>query len=395
MKIIFHIDVNNAFLSWSALYLLKNGYETDIRNIPSAIGGDEETRHGIILAKSEIAKKYGVQTAETIHSAKLKCHDLQIFPPNYDFYKEQSRKLYEYFQTITPDVERFSIDECFLDLSNTNYLYDDILELAYRIKNEIKTKFMFTVNIGIGNNKLCAKMAGDFSKPDKVHTLFNNEIKAKMWPLPIEDLLFIGKSSSKKLRELNINTIGELATYDEVKLRKYFKNNAKFMIEYANGKDSSKVISKHDTSKSISFSETLIKDTDDIAFLKKKILNMIEKIGISLRKKKLYAQTIALTFKDNNFVSFSHQKKLYNPTNNTMNLYKSAIELFNNVYNHELIRNIGVRVSDLVVTKNTQVSLFNNNELDKENEIIQEVLDNINLKYEDIKIMPAVFYENK
>lgn len=395
MKIIFHIDVNNAFLSWSALYLLKNGYETDIRNIPSAIGGDEETRHGIILAKSEIAKKYGVKTAETIHSAKLKCHDLQIFPPNYEFYKEQSRKLYEYFQTITPDVERFSIDECFLDLSNTNYLYDDILELAYRIKNEIKTKFLFTVNIGIGNNKLCAKMAGDFSKPDKVHTLFNNEIKAKMWPLPIEDLLFIGKSSSKKLRELNINTIGELATYDEVKLRKYFKNNAKFMIEYANGKDSSKVISKHDTSKSISFSETLIKDTDDIAFLKKKILNMIEKIGISLRKKKLYAQTIALTFKDNNFVSFSHQKKLYNPTNNTMNLYKYAIELFNNVYNHELIRNIGVRVSDLVVSKNTQVSLFNNNELDKENEIIQEVLDNINLKYEDIKIMPAVFYENK
>ena len=209
MNIIFHIDVNNAFLSWTAVSMLKEGYSVDIRTIPSVIAGDETKRHGIVLAKSDIAKKYDIKTAETLHSARMKCKNLKIFPPKFSYYKEISDQLYAYYLTFTPDVERFSIDECFLDLSNTNFLYDDILELAYKMKEEIKNKFGFTVNIGIGNNKLCAKMAGDFSKPDKVHTLFQNEIPTKLWPLPIEDLLFIGKSSSKELRNININTIND------------------------------------------------------------------------------------------------------------------------------------------------------------------------------------------
>ena len=268
MNIIFHVDVNNAFLSWSAVYLLKNGYKEDIRLIPSVIAGDEAKRHGIVLAKSEVAKKYGIKTAETLHSARLKCKNLEVFKPNFEFYKETSDKLYEYFLSFTPDVERFSIDECFLDLSNTTLLYDDVLELAYHMKNEIKDKFGFTVNIGIGNNKLCAKMAGDFSKPDKVHTLFNNEIKDKLWPLPVEDLLFVGKSSSQELRNIGIKTIGDLAHCDESLLRKHFKNRSKFMIEYANGIDDSKVISKTGKNKCISFSETLEFDTNDKEFLK-------------------------------------------------------------------------------------------------------------------------------
>ena len=310
MNIIFHIDVNNAFLSWSAVYLLKQGYKEDIRKIPSVIAGDESKRHGIVLAKSDISKKYGIKTAETLHSARMKCKNLQVFPPNRDYYLEISNKLYEYYLTYTPDVERYSIDECFLDLSNTSYLYDDILYLAYKIKDEIKEKYGFTVNIGIGNNKLCAKMAGDFSKPDKVHTLFLDEIKTKMWPLPIEDLLYIGKSSSNTLRKLNINTIGDLANYDPTILKKYFKNNTNFMIEYANGIDDSKVISKNGKNKSISLSETLEFDTNDSKFLKKKLLIMCEKIGANLRRENLYAKTIAITIKTNYFKSYSHQKKI-------------------------------------------------------------------------------------
>lgn len=393
MNIIFHIDVNNAFLSWSAVYMLKNGYHEDIRLLPSVIAGDEEKRHGIVLAKSNIAKKYGIKTAETLWSARNKCKNLQVFPPNFNFYKEMSDKLYEYYLTFTPDVERYSIDECFLDLSNTNYLYDDILLLAYKMKEEIKEKFGFTVNIGIGNNKLCAKMAGDFSKPDKVHTLFSNEIKEKMWPLPIDDLLYIGKSSSKTLRSLGITTIGELANYDVNLLRKYFKNNSTFMHEYANGIDDAKVISKNGKNKSISFSETLEFDTNDIEYLKKKLLVMCEKIGIKLRKEKLYARTIAITIKTNYFKDYSQQKKIINETNNTMELYNNALDLLDIIVSNRLIRNIGVRVSDLVKFKSNQISLFESVDNQEKNDKIQEVLDDINNKYSDLKIMPAIFYK--
>ncbi len=392
MNIIFHIDVNNAFLSWSAVYLLQNDYKEDIREVPSVIAGDETKRHGIVLAKSEVAKKYGIKTAETLHMARTKCKNLQVFPPNFKFYKEMSNKLYEYFLTFTPDVERFSIDECFLDLSNTTLLYDDILALAYKMKNEIKENFGFTVNIGIGNNKLCAKMAGDFSKPDKVHTLFNNEIKSKLWPLPIEDLLFIGKSSSQELRKLNIKTIGDLANADPELIRKYFKNRSTFMIEYANGIDNSKVISKSGKNKCISFSETLEFDSNDKEFLKRKIMIMCEKIGLKLRKDKLFARTIAITIKTNYFKDYSHQKKLVNETNSTMELYKNALDILDITIGDNLVRNIGVRVSDLVKTKNSQISLFDNtNPLDEDK--IQEVVDDINQKYNDLKIMPAVFYK--
>ena len=178
-RLIFHIDVNNAFLSWSAVLLLKQGYRQDIRKIPSIIGGDESKRHGIVLAKSPIAKRFGVVTAETLYSAKKKCPTLQIFSSNYEWYYEKSRELMKYLSQYTPVMEQFSVDECFLDMTGTSYLYKDYIKLAYFIKDDIKKKFGYTVNVGIGNNKLCAKMASDFEKPDKVHTLLKGEIKDK------------------------------------------------------------------------------------------------------------------------------------------------------------------------------------------------------------------------
>ena len=262
------------------------------------------------------------------------------------------------------------------------------------MKEEIKEKFGFTVNIGIGNNKLCAKMAGDFSKPDKVHTLFSNEIKEKMWPLPIEDLLYVGKSSSRELRKLNIKTIGDLANFSLPILKKHFKNNATFMIQYANGIDSAKVISKSTKNKSISFSKTLEFDTNDKDFLKKKILLMCEKIGFKLREEKLYARTIAIFIKTDVFISYSHQKKLLNETNNTMELYNNALTMLDEIIANRLVRLIGVRVSDLVNFKSDQISLFSKVDNQKEDKI-QEVMDDINLKYKDLKIMPAIFYKDK
>ena len=393
-RIIFHVDVNNAFLSWTAVYLLKNGYETDIRTIPSVIGGDEEKRHGIVLAKSPVAKKYGIKTAETLYLARKKCPNVQVFSPNFDFYYEQSQNLYNYLSQYTPLIEQFSVDECFMDLTNTKYLYDDILALAYKIKDEIKNTFGFTVNVGIGNNKLCAKMASDFQKPDKVHTLFNNEIESKMWPLPIEDLLYIGKSSSAELKKIGINTIGDLAHTNVNYLQKHFKNRSIDMINSANGIDNSPVNNDISKNKCISVSSTLPEDTNNESELKKILLDMCDQVGLRARREGSFARTIAITAKTSSFRSFSKQKKVSSPTNNTMEIYNKVLEIFDELDKNELIRNIGVRLSDLTDNRQEQISLFQTNKKETDDSL-QKLVDNINSKYKNTKIMPAIFYENK
>ena len=390
MRIIFHVDVNNAFLSWTAVYLLNHGYDKDIRTIASVIGGDEEKRHGIVLAKSPVAKKYGVVTAETLYMARKKCPDLLVFPPNYDFYVEMSKKFYNYLKDYTPVIEQASIDECFLDLTGTNYLYDDVLKLAYKIKDDIKEQFGFTVNIGIANNKLCAKMASDFTKPDKVHTLFDNEIKKKMWPLPVDDLLFVGKSSSSLLHSININTIGELANTNPTILKKYFKNRVEDLINSARGIDNSKVITNYGFNKCISVSRTLEKDTSDIRKLKKILLDMSDQVGLRARRCNLFAKNIAITFKTSSFKSFSHSMTLSNSINNTLDIYNNVLLLFEKIKIDEKIRSIGVRLGDLDVKSMEQVSLFQG----KSDDNIQKLLDNINSKYHNTVLMPAIFYKN-
>ena len=391
-RIIFHVDVNNAFLSWTAHDLLEHGYDKDIRTIPSVIGGDEKLRHGIVLAKSPVAKKYGIVTAETLHSARKKCPSLEVFPANYELYMENSKKFYQYLKQYTPYVEQTSVDECFMDLSKTSYLYDDILKLAYKIKNEIKEQFGFTVNVGIGNNKLCAKMASDFEKPDKVHTLFMNEIKDKMWPLPINDLLFIGKSSSKTLMEIGIKTIGDLAKADEKKLSHYFKSRSSDMIRSANGIDDSIVDISPYQYKCISISRTLPKDTNDEKILKKMLLDMANNLGLRARKKNLFASCIAITVRTSSFRPFSHQLKLDKPINNTMDIYKYILRLFDEIDKSELVRSIGIRLGDLSNKSIEQVSLFEDK---KEDDNVQKIIDEINMKYQGAAIMPAIFYEDK
>lgn len=389
MRIIFHVDVNNAFLSWTAVKLLNSGYDKDIRTIPSVIGGDEEKRHGIVLAKSPIAKKYGVVTAETLYMAKKKCPNLLVFPPDSRYYMEMSKKFYNYLKEYTPIIEQASIDECYLDLTGTKYLYDDILKLAYKIKDDIKKNFGFTVNVGIGNSKLCAKMASDFTKPDKVHTLFDYEIEKKMWPLPIRDLLFVGKSSATTLESLNIKTIGDLAKADPNILKKHFKNMTSDLINRAKGIDNSKVITDYGLNKCISISRTLEEDTSDSKKLKKILLDMSDQVGLRARKYNLFAKNVAITFKTSSFKSYSHSMTLTNSINNTLDIYKNILILFGKINTKEKIRSIGVRLGDLSIKNSEQVSLFST----KSNDNIQKVLDNINSKYKNTVVMPAIFYE--
>lgn len=387
-RIIFHIDVNNAFLSWTAVDLLRRGYNIDIRNIPSVIGGDEESRRGIVLAKSPVAKSRGVKTAEPLFQARRKCPGLKVFPSNRPLYQEQSDLLYQYFLSLTPDVERYSIDECFLDFTGTSYLYPDYLKLAEDIRKYVNETFGITINIGIANNKLCAKMASDFEKPNKIHTLFSNEVPTKMWTLDVNDLFMVGKKSSEILHKLGIHTIGDLAHSDIFLLSKYFKNQASKMIESANGIDNSLVSSFVAKDKSISVSETLKEDIEDIKKLEEVLLYQADRVGRSARRDKVYALTIAITLKTDQFVSYSHQKKLMNPTNVTEEIYKIACSLLKNTWRGEPIRLIGIRLSDFTKDSLKQVSLF-----EKSSEVnidrLQNVIDDINDKYGNLKVMPA------
>lgn len=393
-RLIFHIDVNNAFLSWTAVDLLKKGYPIDIRTIPSVIGGDEEKRRGIVTAKSPVAKKMGVVTAEPLFMARRKCPNLKIFKGDYALFRRESDQLYRYFCGFTDKVERYSIDECFLDMTGTHFLYSDPIRLAYQMKDEIYRKFGYTVNVGIGNNKLCAKMASDFEKPNKVHTLFSHEVQIKMWPLSVSELFMVGKSSSKTLMEMGIKTIGDLAKVDVNILKRRFKSQGEMMHQYAWGIDYSPVEARSSKSKSISVTETLEKDIDSIPVLRKVLLRQADRVGKQARREKLYAKTIAVIFKTSDFVSYSHQIKLVNPTNVTEEIYKTSLQVLKNGWRGEPLRLIGIRLADFTTDNSKQVSLFDQ-EKDIHVDKIQEVIDHITDKFGEGTIIPASLKEQE
>lgn len=390
-RIVFHIDVNNAFLSWTAVLLLRKGYKQDIRKISSIICGDEKERRGIVLAKSPVAKKFGITTAETIYSAKKKCPSLQMFPPNYEWYSKNSKALFQYLSQYSPHLEQFSIDECFMELTGTTYLYKDYKQLALKIKEEIKEKFGFTVNIGIANNKLCAKMASDFEKPDKIHTLFKNEIETKLWPLDVGDLFMVGKKTKEQLNKINIYTIKDLALANESLLERHFKNQAKHLKEAAWGIDYSKVEPRKSKRDSISTTDTLKYDYTDENKLKEILFQQADDVSRQLRNQGEYASTVAVIFKNNQFVNYSAQAKLSPPSNNTKDIYNIAIKIFDENYKKDSIRLIGIRLSGFTEKKEEQISLFQaeqSTETD-ENDEFQRTIDQINNKFGKSIISPA------
>ena len=380
-KIIMHIDVNNAFLSWTAVLMLKEGYKYDIRNSYAVIGGDEASRRGIVLAKSMPAKKKGVVTGETLYAARKKCPNLKTYPPNYNFYKKMSDSMFELIRKYTPDIEQMSIDECFLDYTPVKHLYGDEIKFAYKLKKEIYDTLGFTVNVGVANNKLCAKMASDFSKPYKVHTLFKNEVKEKMWPLEVDELFGIGKKTAIKLHNLNINTIYDLAHADDKKLYKYFKNMAKDMIRSANGLGSDYVNPIADDPKGIGNETTLDHNISSKEELHQYLLALSENVTLRLRKQNKYAYVVVVTLKDKFFKRKSHQKKLVNATNITEEVYNTTKDILDEMDTEDGIRLIGVRLDNLVESSNHQTSLFESLEVREDNKALEKTVDNIKEKY--------------
>ncbi len=377
---ILHIDVNSAFLSWTAVNLLENNYTTDIRNIPSVIAGDPNKRKGIILAKSISAKKYNIHTGETIFSAMKKCPNLKIFPPDFTLYKQNHDKFISLLREYFDNIEVASIDECYIDYTNFSNLYGDVITFAYNLKKIIKQRLKFTVNIGIGDNKVLAKMASDFEKPDKVHTLFKNQIEDKLWPLDISKLFLLGKKSEEKLKNVGFKTIGDIANSNKEYMYKLLKKQGLTLFEYARGIDNSKICSSH-ILKSISSSETLLFDISDKSEAYKQLLNLSEIVAKRLRENNFFTSVISIEIKNSNFEKYSHQQKIEIPTNNSIKIYEIAKVLFDKMWKNDSIRNIGLCASSLSTSENLQMNFFS----DLENIVYNQKLKNLDVAMDNIK----------
>ena len=388
-QIIFHIDVNSAFLSWTAVEQLKQGSEVDLRTIPSIIGGNQESRHGVVLAKSVPAKKYGIVTGEPVANAFRKCPELVTAPPNHKMYHEYSERLMTFLSNYTPDIEQVSVDECYMDFTGIAHRYESPIVAAIEIKDAVYQEFGFTVNVGISTNHLLAKMASDFEKPNKVHTLFPEEIQVKMWPLPVSELYMAGRSSVEVLHKLEIRTIGELAKADPELLELHLKSHGRTLWEFANGVNGGKVIRDRVENKGIGNSTTLPKDATTEEEAKKVLLWLAETVGGRLRKEGLKAQMVSVEIKYHTFQSASHQKQLSRKTNTDKILYETACDLFRELWNGEPIRLLGIRTSKLAdETEPEQMSIFDfhdegekNAPRDEKQEKLDKALDQIRKKF--------------
>lgn len=346
-RIIFHIDVNSAFLSWEAVYRLQNSDDgIDLREIPSAVGGDRSKRHGVVLAKSVPAKAFHITTGEPLTDALKKCPSLLIVPPNHELYSEYSKAFINILREYTPDVEQYSIDEAFMDMSGTEKLWGDPVTTAHTIQNRIADELGFTVNIGISSNKLLAKMASDFQKPNRIHTLFPNEIKEKMWPLPISDLFLAGRASCLKLNTLGIHTIGDLAHANPTILKQHLKSHGEVLWNYANGRDCSPVEHTSPANKGYGNSTTVSSDICDEASARPVLLSLAETVAMRIRHNHVKITVISVTIKTYDFQTFSHQRILEHPTDVTNEIYQTACELFSELWDYKTpLRLLGISTS--------------------------------------------------
>lgn len=387
-RVIFHVDVNSAFLSWEAVENLNNGGTEDYREMLAAVGGDVESRHGIIVAKSIPTKPYGVTTGEPVVNALKKCPKLLLIKPHRDIYSKYSKALMNILKEYTDKLEQFSIDEAFLDMTGTSLLFGSPLEAADRIRNQVREELGFTVNIGISSNKLLAKMASDFTKPDRTHTLFPEEIKTKMWPLPVNDLFFVGKSSALKLNSLGIKTIGDLANFDKDTLVGIMKKHGEAMWNSANGIDDSEVIDIPSDPKGYSNETTIPYDITEASEAKQILRALTEKVARRVREDGVRVECVDVHFRFNDLTHASKQCQLPAATNITDELYENVCKLFDEKWDGTPIRLLGVRVSKIADTSFRQMSLFDNRNYEKL-EKLDQALDSIKNKYGNSAIKRA------
>lgn len=387
-RIIYHIDVNSAFLSWEAVYRLYHlGGTLDLRTIPSAVGGDQEKRHGIILAKSIPSKKYGIQTGEPVVDAKRKYPELILVPPNYELYNKSSRAFIKILERYSDKIEQYSIDEAFVDMTGCT---TEPVETAIKIKNQIHKELGFTVNVGVAENKLLAKMASDFKKPDMVHTLWKEEIPDKMWSLPVGDLFYVGHASKEKLRKMGVKTIGELANSDVRYLKSAMKSHGILIHQYANGIDNNEVITNPPPNKGYGNSLTTPKDVYDAELAKLYLLSLAETVSARLRADGAKIRVVAISLRDYNLQFTGHQTTLFTPTDLTIEIYDAACKCFDELWNGIPLRHLGIHTSQVTTEQSRQMFLFEKIDYEKQKRAEQAV-DQIRKRFGRDVIMRASF----
>ena len=388
-RLIFHVDVNSAFLSWEAVKRIKQGLP-DLREIPSCVGGDPKKRTGIVVAKSIPAKKYGVKTGEPVAMALRKCPELVCVPSDFELYVKCSRAFKDICASYAPAMESFSIDEVFLDMSGTRLIYPDPEATAREIKDKIHRELGFTVNIGISVNKLLAKMASDFEKPDKVHTLFPEEIPVKMWPLPVRELLSLGASSEKKLLEAGIRTIGDLTHKSQAEIQRLLGEKTGCQLwQYANGIDDSPVKSQKDEAKGFSVETTFEEDIVSMEQALPILLSQCDVVAARMRREGKKCTCVAVSFRTLDFKNRSHQCRLENATDVTDEIYANIRRLFRESWKGQPLRLLGVALTGLTEEEYTQMSLFEDAGERERRKKMDEALDSIRQKYGNDKITRA------
>lgn len=388
-RLIFHVDVNSAFLSWEAAKRVKQGLP-DLREIPSCIGGDPKKRTGIVVAKSIPAKKYGIQTGEPVGLALQKCPELVCVPSDFALYDRCSKAFKSICASYAPVMESFSIDEVFLDMTGTGQIYPDPIATACEIKDRIYRELGFTVNVGISTNKLLAKMASDFEKPNKVHTLYPEEVPQKMWPLPVRDLLFLGKASEKKLIQNGIHTIGDLAQANEAEIQMLLGEKSGHQLYLsANGIDDSPVKAQREEAKGISVETTFDEDIVSYKQIFPILLSQCDIVAARMRREGKKCNCVAVSFRTLEFKNKSHQRKLENPTDVTDEIYQNVKRLFQESWSGQPLRLIGVALTGLTEDSFVQMSLFEDPKKREQQKKLDEAMDNIRKKFGNDKISRA------
>lgn len=391
-KVIFHVDVNSAYLSWEAVYRLQHGSKLDLRTIPSAVGGDPKKRSGIVLAKSSPAKPYNIQTGETLVAAFRKCPNLTVVPPNYSLYMKCSNSMVDILRDYSEKIQRFSIDECFIDFSGMERLYPNPVDTANELRERIKRELGFTVSIGISSNKLLAKMGGELKKPDGVSTLWPEELQEKLWPLPVGELFMVGRATVPKLKKLNIHTIGDLANYDVRLLEYSLKSHGRLIWQYANGIEDSQVGGNSGLpAKGVGNSTTIAYDVDNSREAHLILMSLTEMVSMRLRDMGLCASLVSVSIKTNEFEHYSHQKKFYTPTDSTKQIYQCAKALFDESWKGEKIRHLGVHVSELCTNDFLQMSFFEEGEALEKQRKLDAAIDKLRLKYDNRAVIRSCF----
>ncbi|MBE6984098.1 MAG: DNA polymerase IV [Ruminococcaceae bacterium] len=359
-RVIFHVDVNSAFLSWTAVYRCKVLGETeDLRELPSAVAGDKNSRQGVILAKSQAAKKFGVKTGEPIFKAQQKCPDLVLVPPDYALYVAASRHFTALLREFSPLVEQYSIDEAWVDMTGTQGLYGTPIMAAELMRKRINEELGFTVNIGISSNKLLAKMAGDFEKPNKIHTLYPSEMEKKLWVLPVRDLFMVGAATERKLHLLGIRTIGDLAKADPNILKRKLHKPGISLWHSANGRYCDTVNAQPEDNKGYGNSTTLPADVTDALSAYKILLSLCETVAMRMRRDKKSTRCLTVSLRSNEFEDFSHQMTLYNATDSTEEIFRHVCQIFDEAWDGETpLRQLGVHATRLEERTMRQYDLF-------------------------------------